>query len=270
MVAVERVRKRAKVRGPKRYRHIKYLCLYLLDKLFKPCNWYTKTPKMLHVYTPEPLNSQSAVGYTTPMLEQLLSLTPAWDPSSHTPMWNPPPCLPQYGLDHSITSPSRLSNSGDQSDSWLDSRLLNVPLRVIVTRSGLKDKELTACVQCINRCIILCHKVYKTMAILDVGCIKLRQPNPTHDNGLLVVVKGDHCGKHVWWIYHHYEGENEAAIVILAVVEQVDGHVDTLTGEWLELDVSHLCVCKESMEDKGWNGLLMDKLCEEAWKTWAK
>ena len=76
-----------------------------------------------------------------------------------------------------------------------------------------------------------------------------KHPNPTRNNGLLVVIEGAHCRKYVRRIHHRYEGEE--AIVILAVVNRVIGHVDNLSGEQLELDVSHLCVCEESKEDKG-------------------
>jgi hypothetical protein len=50
----------------------------------------------------------------------------------------------------------------------------------------------------------------------------------------------------------------------------VSGHVDTLSGEHMDLDTSHLCVCEESKEDKGLNKSLMDSLREEARKTRAK
>ena len=85
-----------------------------------------------------------------------------------------------------------------------------------------------------------------------------KHPNPTRDNGLLVVIKGDHCGKFVRRIHHHYKGEE--AIVILAVVNRVVGQVDNLAGEQLELGASHLCVCEESKQDKGINRSLMDPL----------
>lgn len=69
-------------------------------------------------------------------------------------------------------------------------------------------------------------------------------------------------------IHHHYEGEE--AIVILAVVNRVAGHVDNFSGEQLGLDISHLCVCEESKEEKGRNKSLMDPLREEARKIRAK
>ena len=71
-----------------------------------------------------------------------------------------------------------------------------------------------------------------------------RSPNPTRDNGLLMVVKGEHCGKHVRRIHHRYHEDNgnKLALVFLAVVKKVDGAADTLTGEQLELGPDSLCL----------------------------
>src|SRR6266571_4891525 len=66
------------------------------------------------------------------------------------------------------------------------------------------------------------------------------------DNGLFIVIKGDHCGKYVLRIHHQYDGN--VVIAILAVVHRVAGLVDNLTGDLLELDASHLCACEVSKE----------------------
>jgi hypothetical protein len=95
-----------------------------------------------------------------------------------------------------------------------------------------------------------------------------KHPNPTRDNGLLVVIKGSHLGKFVRRIHHRYE--REVPLVILAVVKREAGQVDTLTGERLEMDVSYLCVSEESKEDKKRNSSLMTALREDARKIRAK
>ena len=56
----------------------------------------------------------------------------------------------------------------------------------------------------------------------------------------------------------------------MAVVNRVAGQVDTLTGDRLELDASHLCVCDEPMDERKRNDLLMNPLREEARKIRAK
>ena len=58
-------------------------------------------------------------------------------------------------------------------------------------------------------------------------------------------------------IYHHFIGEE--AITILAIVNRGAGQVDTLTGDQLEMDTSHLCVCEKSIENRKQNNLLSNK-----------
>jgi len=139
---------------------------------------------------------------------------------------------------------------------------------VSVTGGKFVHKELTASVLSVDGRLGIQRQLYKSFQPLLPNQVTPKHPNPTRDNGLLVVIKGDHCGKYVRRIHHRYKGEE--AIVILAVVNRVAGHVDNLSGEQLELDISHLCVCEESKEDKGLNRLLMNPLREEARKTRAK
>jgi hypothetical protein len=191
------------------------------------------------------------------------SLTPAWNPESRLEDEN----------DYSPASASHASDSGDQHNiqhPLLNPRLLNVPLRVIGTGGDINQKELTANVQSIGGQLGLRRTFYKTSVALDVESVKPKHPNATRDNGLLVVIKGDHCGKYVRRIHHRYDGKDGIATVILAVVDRVIGHGDQLTGEQLELDASHLCVCEESKDSKELNRTLMDELREEARKTRAK
>lgn len=91
--------------------------------------------------------------------------------------------------------------------------------------------------------------------------MSLKSPNPTRDNGLLMVIKGEHCGKYVRRIHHRYhEDGNKQAIIILAVVKKVDGAADTLTGEQFELGSDSLCLAFETNVDKKLNANLMNSL----------
>ena len=95
-----------------------------------------------------------------------------------------------------------------------------------------------------------------------------RSPNPTRNNGLLVVVKGEHCGKYVRRIHHRYHEDNgkKQVLVILAVIKRVIGAANTLTGEQLKLDPDSLCLAIETNEDKKLNANLMNLLRENAHK----
>jgi hypothetical protein len=197
----------------------------------------------------------STPGFTTPFPDpSQISSSPAWNPDSDNPDTN-----------HLVGSPSRLPDPIIHHP-LLDERLLNVHLGVIVTGGGFNAKELTACVQSIDGRLRLRQIVYKTSTELNEEWVTPKHPNPTRDNGLLIVIKGDHCGKHVRRIDHRYEGKDydASATVILAVVDRAAGHMDKLTGERLELDVSYLCVCRESKADKTRNSSLMNALREEA------
>ena len=137
-----------------------------------------------------------------------------------------------------------------------------------VTGGKYDHKELTASVRSVDGRLSIQRQVYNSFHVLFPDWVTPKHPNPTRDNGLLVVIKGDHCGKYVRRIHHRYQGDE--AIVMLAVVNRVPGHVDLLPGEQLELDASHLCVCEESKEDKWLNRSLMNPLREEARKIRAK
>ena len=95
-----------------------------------------------------------------------------------------------------------------------------------------------------------------------------QHPNPKRDNGLLVVIQGEHCGKHVRRIHHRYL--DEQIKIIVAVVNRMEGAADRLTGEQLELDADQLCVSFETTDKKKQNDMLMTALREEARKTRAK
>jgi hypothetical protein len=189
--------------------------------------------------------------------------SPAWDPSSRTPQ-------PNFDNADSLASPSSPVDTFDQlgGHALLDLRLLHAQIKVSVTGGKFSKRELTVSVRLIEGRLSIQHQFYKSWETLLPEWVTPKYPNATRDNGLLVVIKGDHCGKYVRRIHHRYEAGE--AIVILAVVNRMAGHMDNLSGEQLELDVSHLCVCQESKEDKGLNRLLMDALREEARKTRAK
>ena len=92
--------------------------------------------------------------------------------------------------------------------------------------------------------------------------MSLISPNPTQDNGLFMVVEGEHCSKYVRRIHHrhHEDNGNKQTLLILAVVEKTDGAADTLTGEQFELGPDSLCLAIETSEDKKLNANLMNSL----------
>ena len=83
-----------------------------------------------------------------------------------------------------------------------------------------------------------------------------------------MVVKGNHCGKYVRRIHHRYHEDNgnKQVIILLAVINKVEGTADTLTGEQFELGPDSLCIAVETNEDRKLNANLMNSLRENARK----
>ena len=80
---------------------------------------------------------------------------------------------------------------------------------MFVTGGEFDHKELTTSVCFEDGRLSIQRKVYHSFQTLLLDWVTPRHPNPMHNNGLLVVIKGDR-------IHHRYEGKE--AIVILAVV----------------------------------------------------
>jgi hypothetical protein len=186
------------------------------------------------------------------------------DPSSLTPAWNPPE-------DQPLTTNSQIANKQPDRPQHhlLDERLVGALLKVVVNDGDTyKNRDVVISIAKVEGVVSMRHQVYNSSKGLAPGWVSSKSPNPTRDNGLLMVVKGEHCGKYVRRIHHRYSEDNgnKQALVILAVVKKVDGSADTLTGEQLELDPDSLCIAFETKEDKKLNTNLMDSLREYARK----
>ena len=110
----------------------------------------------------------------------------------------------------------------------------------------------------------LMRTVNKTSSFLLPDRVSAKHPNALRDNGLLVVIQGEHTGKYVRRIHHKYN--DGRASMILAVVKPVDGAADILVGERLELDVEFLCVAVEPKKQKDLNASLRSQLRSEGQK----
>ena len=155
----------------------------------------------------------------------------------------------------------------------LDERLVGAQLKVVVNDGETyKNREVTVSIAKVEGVVSIWHHTHHTPKGLAPAWVSSRNPNPTWDNGLLMVVEGEHCGKYVRRIHHRYyrdeeNGNKQALIMImLAVVKKVDGAPDILTGERLELGPDSLCLASETKEEKKLNANLMNLLRENARK----
>jgi hypothetical protein len=142
---------------------------------------------------------------------------------------------------------------------------------VVVNDGGesYDNREVAVLISKVEGVVRIQHHVYNGLRGLVPAWVSPKSPNPTRDNGILMVVKGNHCGKYVRRIHHRYledNGGHKEALISLAVVEKVDGAADTLTGEQLELGSDSLCIAVETKEDKKLNANLMSSLREHARK----
>jgi hypothetical protein len=151
----------------------------------------------------------------------------------------------------------------------LDERLVGAQLKVVVNDGETyKNREVAVSIAKVEGVVSIQHHTHSTSKGLAPAWVSSRSPNPTRDNGLLMAVEGEHCGKYVRRIHHRYDEENgsKQVLIILAVVKKVDGAPDILTGERLELGPDSLCLASETKEEKKLNANLMNSLREDARK----
>jgi len=145
----------------------------------------------------------SSSGSATPLLDWSPLSTPAWDPSSHTPLAShdddgtPLDPLSSLNAQTLAPGPSRSTSQQSVQHPLLDLRLLGTQLKVMVNRGKYKQKELVASPVLVDGQLSICHTIYKTSEYLAPDWVSLKHPNLTHDNRLLVVIEGEHCGKYV-------------------------------------------------------------------------
>src|SRR5271168_3230669 len=189
----------------------------------------------------------------------------AIDPSSLTPARNSPEVQP-------LATNSWIS--GNQpvrpQHHLLDERLVGAQLKVVVNDGDVtyKNREVPVSIAKVDGVVSIRHYVYNTSKGLAPAWVSSKSPNPTRDNGLLMVVEGEHCGKYVRRFHHRYHEDDgkKQALIILAVINKVDGAANRLTGEQLELGPDSLCLAFETNEDKKLNANLMNSLREDARK----
>ena len=209
------------------------------DNLFYPSKHHQEKQSLLQTSTP---------GGATPMPD-FSSSTPAWDPSSRSPM---PEFFTPLNSSKSlmpVASTSQVSDSLQApSHFFLDRCLIGITLKVVVNGGEYKDKELDAHLVEVNGQLCIRHIYYKSSIPLQPDWITPKHPCPKRDKGLLVVIKGEHQGKLVRRIKHR--NENKEVIMILAVIQRKTGVADALSDERLELGPEFLCVVSETREEK--------------------
>jgi hypothetical protein len=75
-------------------------------------------------------------------------------------------------------------------------------MKVSVTGGEHSNKEMVVTIAQLDGQLSIWFSHYKTSGFLPPEQVSPKHPNPARDNGPLVVIEGDHCGKHVRRIHH--------------------------------------------------------------------
>jgi hypothetical protein len=208
-------------------------------------------------------------------------VTPAWSPSSLdmslSPAWNPlsrTPLIVDLGNEAPVTStltyPQHASAAVpvtvmlSPAHPLLDPHLIGKVARVKVSDGPHPKPDATVSILAGQNNDVTIRQWWHNQSLyLKPEWVTLQHPSPTRDNGLLLVIRGDHCGKYVCHIHHYYDDDSHP-IMQLAVVERRDGAADLLTEEQIELRPEDLCQGFETEPEKKLNANLMTFLREQA------
>jgi hypothetical protein len=233
---------------------------------------------------PQATNVGSTPAWSPSSIET--SLSPAWDPSARTPLflsplspaWNPPPMSPFHVNSGSVTPSASTSTNrhnvsavaptttrSPSTHPLLDPQLVGKILRVSVSGGAHPKKETPVAVVMGQIGEVVIQQSWRNESCgLIPEWVTARHPNPTRDNGLLVVIRGDHCGKYVRRIHHYYvNGNRDNPIMQLAVLERAEG-AETIMEERIELPPEDLCQGFETEKEKNLNAKLMTSLRKQA------
>lgn len=185
---------------------------------------------------------------STPMPVETMS-SPAWNPAADNATQEIIVSVNQV-LDNQVAN---AADNCDESIPTYNHVLLNPALAGNIIKATIDDgnerkKDCVVSLHCINGVCSMRTTHYHTSVLLEGRNVTPKYPSPTHDNGLVLIIKGEHAGKHGRRLYH--SKKNGQVYMILEVVVVQEGQKDTLTGQTLELSLDYLCVANESAKQK--------------------
>ncbi|KAF8222099.1 hypothetical protein L208DRAFT_1324324, partial [Tricholoma matsutake] len=80
--------------------------------------------------------------------------------------------------------------------------LTGAKMKVLVTGGEHKDKEVAVTIMQVSGQLSIQFSHYKTSEFLPPEQVSPKHPHLMCDNGPLVVIDGEHCGKNVHQIHH--------------------------------------------------------------------
>lgn len=201
-----------------------------------------------------------ATGFMTPLAtEPHGSSTPAWDPLSRTPTRSPRITWELAAATFDPPRPSVSSEPLSPQHILLKEALVGCKIAVKVTGGIYCQQKMDVTISNTNSMLCFRRTKHGMSELIDPSWVEVIVPDPAQSNGLLMVIDGEHCGKHVRRIFHN----RDRGVMILAGVHREAGKKDQLTGEELELAPEYVCRVEESPEDKKLNADVMTNLRSE-------
>jgi hypothetical protein len=187
-------------------------------------------------------------------------MTPAWNLSSRTPErdifggWTPIPS----SSTSSVTLPPLSPVPSPLEHLLLDPCLVGKTVRAAIVGGEHRKKQAPVAIVHNSDKVALHQSWHQVSCFMEPKWVEVKPPNPTCDNGLLIVIKGEHCGKYVRRIHHRYENDDrQRPIMQLAVVDRRETGANVLTGEEIELMPEYLVQSFETDDEKQLNTNLM-------------
>lgn len=183
-------------------------------------------------------------GGQTPMPSER-SLTPAWNPLSDAE-------------EHTTQDTAEMSDQSTvrvrTAHTLLDPRLAGATVYVTETQDA--SKTVRVVLHSANGTISIRKIEYHTSVAVDPDSVLPKHPNPTHDNGLLLIIHGENSGSYARRLHHRHR-PGKSTTIIVCVMNIRPGFRDVLTDTVLELEVDHLVVVDETAAQKKLNKNLM-------------
>lgn len=137
----------------------------------------------------------------------------------------------------------------------LHPKLAGATVKAFIAQEASKSKEASITIDDTNGYCYLRTKKYHVWEPISPEKATPKHPNPAYDNGLVIILQGEHVGKYGRRLDH--VRRNGVVYMILGVVEVTEGQSDRLTGEVIEMNAKELCLVDESKEQKRHNTDLM-------------
>lgn len=200
------------------------------------------------------VNQQPVRGLTPVPVEKDDDTSSAWNPSS-TDTDLGLSSTPTQGHEQIPGTSRDVDAKTDVKHVLLHPKLAEKSVKAFIKQGSSKTKEGSITIDNGNGYCSLRTKKYHISEPVSHDDVTPKHPNPAYDNGLVVVIRGEHVGKYGRRLHH--VKKDRVAYMILGIVEVKEGQADRLSGEVVEMASEDMCVVDESKGQKKNNADIM-------------